>query len=643
MRHRILYLFISILIFTSCDNYLDVVPEKDITTVASIFEKRKTAMSYFYGCYQNYLNAGSAYLDPSVAGGDELVTCNALRNITLSQGKKLSAFDISKGLLSASNPIMGKWGVGKNYYKAIRQCNVFIENVDNVYNMTQEEKNQYKASAIAIKALYYFELVQMYGPICLVPSNIDVEAPMDEMQVPRSHVDTCFNRIVELFDEAIDLGIQTFAQQPVYEAGLLNRESVYAYKAKALLYAASPLFNGNPWYSDFKNRDGEPLFSSEYDNEKWKKAAMAADEALAFCKQRGKSLFTGYNSEGSTLVNKIRDIQHSVMPVSYASDELLHGMYSLMENDIELRLPRYSSLVPDLETSTYRNFGLLNPTMRMVELFYTENGLPIDEDPDWYIRDKYMSGSESDYKYNNVVALNKDMLKLHLRREPRFYANIGFDGGIWKRRDSYVEMEAFHGGKNGFEGLVVKPDDRVNITGYWLKKHVSSANYSTKEANSIKPAAPFPKMRLAEIYLMQAEAWNAYEGPSDKVYDALDAIRIRAGIPTIKESWANAINPGKIKDKEEMSKIIKQERTIELCFEGQRFWDLRRWKEAHNHLSTPIRGWNILGDKGAQFYNQYNGPIEVWTENKFKSPRDYFWPIYNEEVLRSNIIQNPGW
>ncbi len=643
IKYKLLLIFVSILVLNGCDKYLDVVPEDDIITIESIFQKEQSAKTYFYGCYQYYLNAGSVVLDPGVGAGDELVTGRALRNATLS-GLEIPAYLIAQGRLSASNPLMERWGTSRNYYTAIRQCNVFIENVDNVYNMTQKEKDQYKASAIAIKALSYFEMVKMYGPITLVPSNIDVEAPMEEMQLPRAHIDTCINRIVDLFDEAIELGIQTFAEQPVQEAGLLNRESVYAYKAEALLWAASPLFNGNPWYSSFKNRDGDPLFSSDYDAEKWKSAAVAADEALAFCLARGKSLYSGYDSEGSELVNQIRTCQYSVMPVGYASDELLHGMYSLSDTDIELRLPRYSEVDEDYTTSVGRFFGLLNPTMTIVEMFYTENGLPIEEDKSWDYTARYQNGSESDYKYNNVVALNKDVLKLHLRREPRFYANIGFDGGIWRRRDQYVEMEPYSGGRNGFDGTVINPIDKVNITGYWTKKHVSYGNYSTSNESNTQPVAPFPKMRLAEIYLMQAEAWNEYEGPSNKVYDALDVIRKRAGIPGIVEAWElYSKTPAKVTNQETLRDIIRQERNIELCFEGKRYWDLKRWKTAHEYLSNPTKGWNVLGTKGAPFYNNYNGPVEVWSENKFSSPRDYLWPIDAEEVLRANIVQNPNW
>ncbi len=648
MKKNILYLLFGFFLLLGCDNYLDVVPEDDIATIESIFEKESSAMQYFYGCYLYYRNVGSVTTDPGLIGGDELITGQTMRSGT----RSWKVLGIPTGFLSASDPILGRWkGTAGNdqewnYYDCIRQCNVFIENIDKVYNMTEERKKKYKASAIAIKALYYFELVQMYGPITLVPENIDVEAEMEVMQRPRSHVDTCFNRIAELFDQAIELGIHTFAEQPQYEAGLLNRESVYAYKAKALLYAASPLFNGNPWYSDFTNRDGEPLFSSEYDESKWVRAAQAADEAVAFCEQRAKSLDQGYNQESSDLLNTIRDVQLSVLPIAFGSNELLHGMYSVMDGELVVYLPRYSSVDENRQTPVFRDQGIVNPSFRMVELFYTENGLPIEEDKNWNFVGRYHLGVESDYKYKNVVALNKSVLNLHLRREPRFYANIGFDGGIRRREDEYVELEAFRGGLNGFEKLSIDDPtvDRVNLTGYWLKKRVHWKNFASKTTSAINPVAPYPKMRLAEVYLMQAEANNEAYGPSDKVYEALDKIRIRAGIPPIREAWnLYAKNPATIDSKEGLKDVIRQERMIELCFEGQRFWDLRRWKIAHEYLSKPIKGWNIFGEKGAQFYNDFNGPIDVWFGNSFSAPRDYFWPLRNEDVLRSNIKQNPGW
>ena len=136
-------------------------------------------------------------------------------------------------------------------YYSIRMLNTFISNIDNVYDLTAAEKRNWKAEAIAVKAFYYFELVRRYGPIVLVPKNIDVNADLAEMQIPRSHVDTCFNEIVRLLDEAIpDLlyGKERLISHKLF----LSKEGAMALKARVLLYQASPLFNGNEYYVNFK-------------------------------------------------------------------------------------------------------------------------------------------------------------------------------------------------------------------------------------------------------------------------------------------------------------------------------------------------------------------------------------------------------
>ncbi len=639
MKHNILILLIAMQ-FSSCNSYLDVVPEDDLTTIESIFEKRNTALTFFTGCYKSYINEGSLVIDPAIAGGDELTTGDYLRTKTYSGSSYIESFKIASGLQNQSDPIMPTWDINNNYYIAIRNCNTFIDNIDKVYNMQQEEKNKYKAGAKAIKALYYFELMRKYGPICLINENISVEASIDEMKIPRSPIDDCVNEIVRLFDEALPY-MEVFSEQPASEYGMLTKEAVAGYKARALLYAASPLFNGNYWYSKFTNRNGVLLFNQDEDITKWLRAAKAADEAAELCESRNRHLYNEYESESSEILNVIRCIQNAVLPVAFKSPEVLHATYSIFSVDMTNRMPRYNS---SDAYYNYRVLGCVNPTMKMVELFYTNNGLPIDMDRTWDYPNRYTMGIETSYDYNNIVAINKDVLKLHLRREPRFYANIGFDRGIWKRKNDYVELEPYRGGRHGMENIIIQPDDKVNITGYWAKKHISEANYAAGSSSNFIPTAPYAKLRLAEIYLSQAEAWNEYEGPSEKVYEALNKVRKRAGVPTIQDAWNNySKEPSKITTKDGMRDIIRQERMIELAFESHRFWDLRRWKIAHEYLSQDTKGWNVSGDVSSSFYNEYKGPIVVWSENQFKSPRDYFWPFRDEEILKTGMTQNLGW
>jgi hypothetical protein len=150
-------------------------------------------------------------------------------------------------------------------------------------------------------------------------------------------------------------------------------------------------------------------------------------------------------------------------------------------------------------------------------------------------------------------------------------------------------------------------------------------------------------LRLADLYLLYAEALNEAEGPngqhSDELFYYIDKVRERARLKGVKESWTNfSTYPAKFTNQHGMREIIQQERCIELVFESHRFWDLRRWKTAPQELTKPITGWN----------RNYNEPEDFSKERYINTPsftaRDYFWPISEDEISRdANILQNYGW
>lgn len=144
---------------------------------------------------------------------------------------------------------------------------------------------------------------------------------------------------------------------------------------------------------------------------------------------------------------------------------------------------------------------------------------------------------------------------------------------------------------------------------------------------------------------MQAEAWNEYlDQPDSRVYDPLDKVRERAGILPVRDAWKTySNNPTKVDTKVGMRDIIRQEYNIEFAFEGHRYWNIRRWLIAHQEMNEKQYGWNILGTTFQTFYNNEEGPIVVWSKNKFVAPRDYLDPIDAEEILISGMKQNPGW
>lgn len=119
----------------------------------------------------------------------------------------------------------------------------------------------------------------------------------------------------------------------------------------------------------------------------------------------------------------------------------------------------------------------------------------------------------------------------------------------------------------------------------------------------------------------------------------MDKIRARAGLDGVVASWAAySKNPSKPTTKEGLRAIIHQERRIELCFEGQSGWDLRRWKELQGVLSTPLTGWSIYEEQAINYYRARNVEIPVF------NTRDYLWPLSNEAiVVNDNLVQNPYW
>ncbi len=640
MKKYLLSILCGILLLPGC-NYLDMVPEKDIETVESLFEQRTKVELWWKGLYAELNNIFADFrVNTAYLGADEFVTCQALHSSTL---YNLDGLKIADGLQMSQNPYGSIW---YRMYVVIRNCNIFLENVDHTYNMSEEDRNWWKADVKAVKAYVYFELVRRYGPICLVPQNMPVDLPVKDYQLPRQHVDTCFKEIINLLEESMEY-VPKHSQRISNYGHTFSLEAVYALKAKVLLYAASPLFNGNAFYSDFKNTNGELLFNSTYDRNKWLLAAEAADKAAEMCEDGGRALVSGATGKKTDLLNKMADIENMSFSRFNNSEYLLEWKYP--STFYQFILPR---LVGDDDNFDSQALGCLSPSMKMVEMYYTANGLPIDADITWNYSNRYKLASESSPVYEGVVPMNIDVVNLHLRREPRFYACIAGDRMYWQRGTNTADKDynflvKAHKGEEpwGTQYDFIVSNSWQNINGYWLKKHLFSWFNTLGYANNLQGNETAAIIRLAEVYLMQAEAWNEYlDQPDSRVYDPLDKVRERAGVLPVREAWGSySNNPVKVTTKVGMRDIIHQEYGIEFAFEGHRYWDIRRWLTAHQTMNEKQYGWNVIGTTDQAFYNYETGPVVVYSSNKFIAPRDYLDPFDAEEILISGMVQNPGW
>ena len=640
MKKYLLSILCGILLLPGC-NYLDMVPEKDIETVESLFEQRTKVELWWKGLYAELNNIFADFrVNTAYLGADEFVTCQALHSSTL---YNLDGLKIADGLQMSQNPYGSIW---YRMYVVIRNCNIFLENVDHTYNMSEEDRNWWKADVKAVKAYVYFELVRRYGPICLVPQNMPVDLPVKDYQLPRQHVDTCFKEIINLLEESMEY-VPKHSQRISNYGHTFSLEAVYALKAKVLLYAASPLFNGNAFYSDFKNKNGELLFNSTYDRNKWLLAAEAADKAAEMCEDGGRALVLGATGKKTDLLNKMADIENMSFSRFNNSEYLLEWKYP--STFYQFILPR---LVGDDDNFDSQALGCLSPSMKMVEMYYTANGLPIDADITWNYSNRYKLASESSPVYEGVIPMNIDVVNLHLRREPRFYACIAGDRMYWQRGTNTADKDynflvKAHKGEEpwGTQYDFIVSNSWQNINGYWLKKHLFSWFNTLGYANNLQGNETAAIIRLAEVYLMQAEAWNEYlDQPDSRVYDPLDKVRERAGVLPVRDAWGSySNNPVKVTTKVGMRDIIHQEYGIEFAFEGHRYWDIRRWLTAHQTMNEKQYGWNVIGTTDQAFYNYETGPVVVYSSNKFIAPRDYLDPFDAEEILISGMVQNPGW
>lgn len=370
-------------LFSACGDFLDVVPEKDITTIPSLFQQRTKVDEWEADCYSFITGLATPQGNIALTASDEFVGNQYLRDQIR---YPLNGLFIGDGVQSVQSPYGDIWR-GDRYYDAIRYCNIFIDNTPNTYNMTEVEKKQWIAEVKVLKAFLYFDLVRHYGPITLVPKNISVESSIENMKQPRRPVEECFQAMLSLIDDAMDNGLLPKAQQASSHSAYFSRESALALKAMILIYRASPLFNGNSDYVNFKNKQGEQLFPTQYDKEKWHEAAIACDTAITVAEQAGYKLVSGSTSKNTTLLNTMQDCENRVLAPAFNNSEALFmvkypNTYMYAENKL------YTYTLPRFQSSDWANYnsgvyGSLSPTMKMVEMYYTANGLPIDEDPTW--------------------------------------------------------------------------------------------------------------------------------------------------------------------------------------------------------------------------------------------------------------------
>ena len=485
------------------------------------------------------------------------------------------------GTWSPVNTPAGAW---RSCYRAISNCNLYLERFTGLtfpelemnadYKPQMYRYNNYRYEVRCLRAYYYFLLVRQYGD---VPFSDHVLTADESNALPRTPAQDIFDYIIAECDAVKDSIIADYANLPADvalpaespETGRVNRLTVLALKARAALYAASPLFNPTG------------------DKELWHRAALANKELLDAADAAKMKLIDDYAKLWTK--NNYKD----------ATSEIIFGR----------RADRESS---SMETSNFPA-GLENckggncPTQNLVDAYEMADGKPWDQSAFY------------------------DPANPYANRDPRLAATIAVNGETGWPAWNEAPLETFQGGANG------EPVNGGTPTGYYLKKYCQGDIDPRSNSTNKSAYHTWITFRLGEFYLNYAEAVFRYLGSADatsaefplSAREAASRTRARKSVnmPPFPTGMSN----------DEFWTKYKNERMVELAFEGHRFWDVRRWKEADKYFRS-ITEMKITRQTDGTFAYTRKEVARQWDDKM------YFFPIPQADKLKNpNLGQNPGW
>lgn len=540
---------------------------------------------------------------------------------------------------NAGNAQFSRW----HLYSYIRQAHQFIKyakvipRTGETEYLDEAELKQMKAEARFFVAYYHWKLFELYGPIPLMKEEVDPSAA--DLDFGRNTMDEC----IEYLDKELkEVAEQLSTSEPENRAGVPTKGVALAVRTQMWVFAASKLYNGGwPAAMALQNPDGKKLFPAA-DAGKWQKAKAAFEDFYAFAKgpygyalHREYPLWNGGNfSPEESLYQATKKANKEIIwAISKNSWGQLGGEGT------------WSRLTPRPLATGMPSYGV---QQALVDDFFMANGKKIDEAGSGYTTDGFV-----DYEFEmwnrNTDPLRTKTTKVvskisnrFVGREPRFYLAVFFQGRPWQIEN---RIALFHKNANTdsrFSNPVLfdNSSDNQPWTGYSYWKKYDQAMYPT----GTSPRTPTPaltpniQIRYADLLLIGAEILNeATNGADPRIYQFIDDVRSRAGIPMLKD-----IKPGM--NKEQIAKAIRDERRIELLGEGQRYFDVRRWmihREKGSDQSAPMYGLDMQSTDPYEGYHKV-----VKTEDKvwYSDDRMLLYPIPLNEVQKSKkLVQNPGW
>lgn len=625
-QNSIYTLLIALLCFVSSCDYLGVSDQLagGLQNTEQVFDNVSYTKRWYANVFAgipdysgiNSVNVG-AFKNPWTGMCDELV-------VGYGNSSKYNNSD-----RNAANMGFHRYG---DCYKYIRQANIFLQKAHPIMTtgtqgdqLLEDELTQMKANVRFMRAFYHYLLFEQYGPIILVKDKI--YNATEDQDVPRNTVD----EVIEYIDSELTAVASELTQEPIFEdkdyRAWPTKGVALAVRAKLWLYAASPLLNGG--YREalsVTNPDGTRLFP-DYDAGKWEKALAACKDFIDYAEAGRYELYKEYKDDNGAVIdpdksvyNLFQKYTHEIIWATANND------WGGMNGDAFDR-----RIAPRCEKNGLGSTGV---TQELVDAFYMKDGFPVSATaylPQSILYQEEGYGTYKDQndnfskKYTNVTVSNR-----YLNREPRFYNTVFFNGRQWPVSCNQVLF--YNGGNSGVQ------EGQATLTGYMLFKRFNRSVSLTNPgvASQFRPSIIF---RLADFYLMYAEAANEVNPNDARVLKYLNLVRERAGLPDIE-----TLNPAIRGNQELQRAAIQRERQIELATEGQRYFDVRRWmiadKNGEGRQNGYVHGMNVRGKSNdKEDFNRIVEASQIVFNRKM-----YLYPMPDSEMRKTkNLVQNPGW
>ena len=602
---------LGILGLTSCSFFLQKPDTTGTVDLDAVFGSKKNADMAVMSCYSNALihglpgGLGFTHGTLGAISGEINRGASWHGTYTITQqglnanGAGSDATDGANGSSAGSENWAKNWSV-------VRQCYNVIENIDKVPDMTKDEKDVIKAEIKALLAYRYMGMFYRYGGVPVITKSFNVS---DDLTAKRETLEATLEHILKLCDEAYAV---LPSKWDAANTGRMTQGAVLAIKARALQFAARPLFNSATPYLDNGELNNLICFGNA-DKERWQDAIDANEAVLEWAAANGVALintgnaFADYATATSTPGNK--EIILAFKNNSTAQD---YSTYVFLYNNC--------SAYWSWNRFDNGESGLLS---NHIKLYYKNDGTEMS----WPAIGDSAPREGADW-IENVANI-----------EPRALADIKFAGHDAMNNPGDTKWSNRGWGRGGYDGKKGMESSFPNSVGGSDKGQLSGERTKFYYKAGSRTWFEFPLFRLAETYLNLAEAYNEYGNPK-KALENLNKIHNRAGLPSIEET-----------DQAKLREIIQREKAIEFFSENHRYFDVKHWK--HKDIANGICGGSMRGFT----FNIQDIQEAVWPWDKkyiesyweaeyfksFWSPAMFLEPFPQTEINKGSITQNPGY